>query len=33
MHTHALNLRGCAVALWDYARYNEEILGNTSIIA
>lgn len=31
-HTHSLNFRGTAVAIYDYARYNEEILGNESII-
>lgn len=31
-HTHSLNYRGVAVAVKDYARYNQEILGNESII-
>jgi hypothetical protein len=31
-HTNQLGLRGTEVALYDYARYNEEILGNKSII-
>lgn len=31
-HTHTINFRGTAVAVYDYARYNEEILGNESII-
>lgn len=31
-HTHTLNFRGTAVAVYDYARYNEEILGNNSVI-
>ena len=31
-HTHSLNFRGTAVAVYDYARYNEEILGNESVI-
>jgi hypothetical protein len=31
-HTNQLSLRGTEVALFDYARYNEEILGNESII-
>jgi hypothetical protein len=32
-HTHTLNYRGTAVAVYDYAKYNEEILGNESVIA
>lgn len=31
-HTFDLNLRGTAVAVFDYAKYNQEILGNESII-
>lgn len=31
-HTPNLNFRGSCVALFDYAKYNEEILGNRSII-
>tara|TARA_R110001592_G_scaffold359164_1_gene665060 strand:+ start:27 stop:971 length:945 start_codon:yes stop_codon:yes gene_type:complete len=31
-HSGQLGLRGTEVALYDYARYNEEILGNKSII-
>lgn len=31
-HTHTLNFRGTAVAIYDYAKYNEEILGNESVI-
>lgn len=31
-HTHTLNFRGTAVAVYDYARYNQEVLGNESII-
>lgn len=31
-HTHTLNFRGTAVAVYDYARFNEEVLGNESII-
>ena len=31
-HANTLNFRGTTVALNDYARYNEEILGNESII-
>jgi glycosyltransferase involved in cell wall biosynthesis len=31
-HTHVLNFRGTAVAVYDYAKYNEEVLGNESII-
>lgn len=32
-HTNTLNYRGTAVAVRDYARYNQEILGNESIIS
>jgi hypothetical protein len=32
-HTHTLNFRGTAVAVYDYARFNEEVLGNESVIA
>lgn len=31
-HSNQLSLRGAEVALYDYAKYNEEILGNESII-
>ena len=31
-HSNQLGMRGTEVALYDYARYNEEILGNKSII-
>lgn len=31
-HTGTLNFRGTAVAIYDYAKYNQEILGNDSII-
>ena len=31
-HTLTLNFRGTAVAVYDYAKYNQEILGNESII-
>lgn len=31
-HTPNLNFRGSCVALFDYAKYNEDILGNRSII-
>lgn len=31
-HTHVLNFRGTAVAVYDYAKYNQEVLGNESII-
>lgn len=31
-HTLTLNYRGTAVAVYDYAKYNQEILGNESII-
>lgn len=33
LHGDTLNYRGTTVALTDYARYNQEILGNESIIA
>jgi hypothetical protein len=32
LHSNQLSLRGTEVALYDYARYNEELLGNESII-
>jgi glycosyltransferase involved in cell wall biosynthesis len=31
-HTNTLNYRGTSVAVTDYARYNQEILGNESVI-
>lgn len=31
-HTNAISIRGTEIALYDYAHYNEEILGNRSII-
>lgn len=31
-HTNTLNYRGTTVAITDYAKYNQEILGNESII-
>lgn len=31
-HTFQLNYRGVSCAIFDYARYNQEILGNTSTI-
>jgi hypothetical protein len=31
-HSNGLGLRGTEVALFDYARYNEEMLGNESVI-
>ena len=31
-HTNQLNLRGTTTAILDYAKYNQEILGNESII-
>jgi len=31
-HTVTLNFRGTAVAVYDYAKYNQEVLGNESII-
>lgn len=31
-HDNQLNLRGTSVSLYNYAKYNEEILGNKSII-
>ncbi|NLT51181.1 MAG: glycosyltransferase [Ignavibacteria bacterium] len=32
-HSNAISVRGTEVALFDYAHFNEEILGNKSIIA
>lgn len=32
-HTNTINHRGTTVAVTDYARYNQEILGNESVIA
>lgn len=32
-HTNTINYRGTTVALTDYARYNQEILGHESVIA
>ena len=32
-HTNTLNYRGTTVAITDYAKYNQEILGNESVIA
>jgi glycosyltransferase involved in cell wall biosynthesis len=32
-HANTLNYRGTTVAITDYARYNQEILGNESVIA
>ncbi len=32
-HANTLNYRGTSVAVADYARYNQEILGNESVIA
>lgn len=32
-HTNTINFRGTTVAITDYAKYNQEILGNESIIA
>lgn len=32
-HTNSLNYRGTTVAVDDYARYNQDILGNESVIA
>lgn len=32
-HTNTLNYRGTSVAVTDYAKYNQEILGNESVIA
>lgn len=32
-HTNTLNYRGTTVAVADYARYNQSLLGNTSVIA
>jgi len=31
-HTEGISLRGTEIALYDYAKYNQEILGNQSII-
>jgi len=31
-HSNELNVRGTNVALYDYALYNEELLGNKSFI-
>jgi hypothetical protein len=31
-HTNQLSLRGTEVSMYDYAKYNEELLGNESII-
>lgn len=31
-HTNTLNFRGTTVAITDYAKYNQEILGNESVI-
>ena len=31
-HDNSLNLRGTSVALFDYAYYNQKILGNESVI-
>jgi hypothetical protein len=31
-HTFTLNYRGTAVAIYDYAKYNQEVLGNESVI-
>jgi hypothetical protein len=31
-HSNELNERGTNVAMFDYAKYNEEILGNKSYI-
>jgi glycosyltransferase involved in cell wall biosynthesis len=32
-HTNTLNYRGTTVAITDYAKYNQEVLGNESVIA
>jgi hypothetical protein len=32
LHTNQLSVRGTEVAMFDYAKYNEELLGNKSII-
>ncbi len=32
-HTNTINYRGTTVAVTDYARYNQEVLGNESVIA
>jgi Fe-S oxidoreductase len=31
-HSNQLSIRGTEVALFQYAKYNEEILGNKSVI-
>jgi len=31
-HSHTLTFRGSENALWDYARMNETVLGNQSIL-
>ena len=31
-HSSSLTVRGTEVALYDYAQYNEEILGNRSVV-
>jgi len=31
-HANTLNFRGTTVAVTDYARYNQEVLGNESVI-
>lgn len=31
-HTYTLNFRGTAVAVYDYAKYNQDVLGNESVI-
>ena len=31
-HSNQLSLRGTEIALYAYAKYNEEILGNKSVI-
>jgi len=31
-HSNQLSIRGTEVALYQYAKYNEEILGNKSVI-
>jgi hypothetical protein len=32
-HTNTLNYRGTTVAVLDYARYNQEVLGNESVVS
>lgn len=32
LHTNQLSIRGTEVAMYDYAKYNEELLGNKSIV-